>query len=227
MPTQTEREAFSAATGVPRGTLAKLDRYAELLVEWNQKFNLVAKSTMPHIWTRHFLDSAQVYPRLLCAHDTRDARGGRNRDCGGLTLADLGSGAGFPGLVLAIMGDAKVHLIESIGKKANFLRAVVDELKLDTIVHQERAESLKGLQADIITARALGGLADLFKLSQPIAKPETIYLFLKGQNVDSELTEAKKNWTFDADKTPSLSDPSGAVLTVRNLKYKHARRPRR
>ena len=113
----TEREAFIAATGVSHETLAKFDRYAAMLQEWNERINLVSASTLPHIWTRHFLDSWQLVNFIEAGQYP--------------VIADLGSGAGFPGLVLAIMGVGRVHLIESIGKKANFLREVVAELGLN------------------------------------------------------------------------------------------------
>jgi 16S rRNA (guanine527-N7)-methyltransferase len=200
----SEKEKFISLTGASHEALAKLDIYAELLVEWNQKFNLIAPSTVSHIWSRHFLDSAQLLPMI--AKD-------------GKTLADLGSGAGFPGLVLSIMGIGNVHLIESTGKKSDFLRAVIERLGLDAIVHQCRVEDLKGFKADILTARALAPLKDLLFLASPLAKKDSLLLFLKGQKADVELTESRKYWMFDCVKTESLSDPSGSILAIRNLKF--------
>ena len=192
--------------GVPRGTLLKLEQYEHLLLDWNQKFNLVAESTLPDLWQRHFLDSAQLWP--LLPPSTR-------------LLVDLGSGAGFPGLVLSILGVPEVHLIESIGKKAGFLKEVAQELGLNVTVHQARIEKVRDLQADVVTARALTALPELLSLAKPFMKKESCCLFLKGEKADAELTSAAKYWTFDCEKTPSLTSPSGRVLKISNLKVLH------
>jgi 16S rRNA (guanine527-N7)-methyltransferase len=199
---QAERTEFAEAMNASREALAKLDRYAELLGEWNQKFNLVAESTLPHIWQRHFLDSAQFLKNA-----SREAS----------SLADLGSGAGFPGLVLSIMGVPNVHLIESTGKKAKFLQAVIDDLKLDAKVLQTRIENIRETKFDIITARALKPLPELLKLAKPLMKKESICIFLKGQQLDVELTESSKYWKFEYETFPSLSDRSGRVLKITSL----------
>lgn len=197
------RNILEQAIPLPRETLAKLERYADMLAEWNERFNLVAGSTLPQIWQRHFLDSAQLMNYL--PEGTR-------------RLADIGSGAGFPGLVLAILGVPEVHLIESITKKANFLRAVAEELKLNVTIHNQRAESIRDLLADVVTARAVTALPELLSLAKPLMGKEATALFLKGQNADAELTEARKYWTFRAEKHLSLSDPSGSVLKISDLK---------
>jgi 16S rRNA (guanine527-N7)-methyltransferase len=132
-------------------------------------------------------------------------------------IADLGSGAGFPGLVLAIMGGFEVHLIESTGKKAAFLRAVIEALKLKAIVHQERIEAIRDFRADIITARALKPLPELLGLAKPLMKRDSYCLFLKGEKTDEELTESAKCWKFDSKAQPSLSSPLGRVLMIRNI----------
>lgn len=204
---QAERDAFQKLIPVSRDTLAKLDGYSELLTEWNQKFNLVSDSTLPHIWNRHFLDSAQL--RRFIPETAK-------------VIADLGSGAGFPGLVLAILGAPTVHLVESIGKKAKFLQTVVDELKLNAVVRNERAEQIKDLKADIIMARACASLNELLTIAKPLTKKDTLFIFPKGQNVDAELTESAKYWTFTHIKRPSLSDNSGSVLILNDAKSKHA-----
>lgn len=204
--TQQERAEFIDRLSVSHETVQKLDRYAGLLAEWNEKFNLIGEATLPHIWTRHFLDSAQLMQFIPDSAKT---------------LADMGSGAGFPGLVLSIMGFPEIHLIESIGKKAGFLRTVVAELKLNAIVHQARIESLPKLKADILTARALKPLPELLKLSNYLIKKDSICLFLKGQSIDTELTESALLWKFESEKQVSLSNPSGCVLIIRDLKPKH------
>jgi 16S rRNA (guanine527-N7)-methyltransferase len=208
----TERELFLEHFPVPQETITKLDRFAAMLTEWNEMINLVGPGTLPHIWMRHFLDSAQ-----LTKHMPKD----------GGVLIDIGSGAGFPGLVMSILGVPNINLTESIQKKAKFLQAVIDELKLDTVLHTDRVENLRGIKADIITARAVGALHNLLKLSQPVTKPETVYLFLKGQNVQTELTESKKEWIFTHDLTRSLSDDSGSVLMMRDVINRHALKPKR
>jgi 16S rRNA (guanine527-N7)-methyltransferase len=192
---------------VSHETIERLDRYAALVAEWNQKFNLIAESTLPHIWTRHFLDSAQLM--LLIPKDARN-------------LADMGSGAGFPGLVLSIMGMPDVHLIESIGKKAEFLRTVIRELNLDAQVHQERIENMHGLRVDVVTARALKPLPELLALAKHLVKKDSTALFLKGQSLEDELTESARSWKFGCKKVPSISDRSGVVLIVRNIQPTHA-----
>lgn len=202
-----ERTEFQKHTGVSYETIHRLDRYAELLREWNQKFNLVAESTLPHIWSRHFLDSAQLM-RFIPERTE--------------ILADLGSGAGFPGLVLSILGVPGVTLIEATGKKADFLRNVVADLGLQTIIRQARIEDIRDTKADIITARALKPLKELFKLASPLMRNDSIGLFLKGRNLEDELTKSAQWWKFSHEKSRSISDPSGNVLIVKDLQYKNA-----
>lgn len=212
-PGDDEKARLFSMLSVPRGTQDKLTRYVDLLSDWNQKINLVAAGSLSHVWSRHVLDSAQ-----LMQHVPPETQ----------SLADMGSGAGFPGLVLAIMGVPRVHLIESIGKKAAFLQAVVDDLGLAVTVHNARIEALKGLRCDVVTARALKSLPELLKYANLLMHKGSVGLFLKGQNVDAELTEALKYWTFRVDKTPSLSDPTGAILKIFDLKAKspHGHRQR-
>jgi len=202
-PASAWRDAFFRHFPVPRETEEKLEIYARLLREWNEKFNLVASSTIPALWLRHFLDSAQLIKFIP-----------KNSS----SLSDLGSGAGFPGMVLAIMGVPSVHLIESIGKKANFLGVVAAELGLDVTVHNARTEDIRGLKTDLVTARALKPLPQLLSLAKPLTHKNSICLFLKGQQAEAELTEARKYWTFALEKHSSLSDPSGSVLKISDLK---------
>jgi 16S rRNA (guanine527-N7)-methyltransferase len=210
--TQSEREQFAGLIqNVSRETFSALDAYAGLLTEWNARFNLVAESSIPHIWQRHFLDSAQLWPLIP------DSAG---------SLADIGSGAGFPGLVLAILAKGQgrrlaIHLIESTGKKANFLREISQKLALDVTVHNARAEDLK-LKPDVITARAVAPLGELLKYAKPLIHKDSLCLFLKGKSARDELTESKKYWTFACETKPSLSDSSGTVLIVRDIRHKNA-----
>ncbi|MBP7252130.1 MAG: 16S rRNA (guanine(527)-N(7))-methyltransferase RsmG [Alphaproteobacteria bacterium] len=206
-PGISEREKFLLDCAVSREGAASFDDYAALLAEWQQRMNLVAPSTLPHIWHRHFADSAQLY-KLLPAS--------------AVCVVDIGSGAGFPGLVLAIMAQAEgraiaVHLVESIQKKAQFLRAVALQLKLPVTVHAERAEALRGIAADVITARALAPLEEILPLAKNFARLETILLLLKGARAEEELTSAKQSWHFKHAIIPSRSDPSGKVLRIEKL----------
>lgn len=192
---------FKRHITVSRETTEKLERYAAMLREWNEKFNLVAPSTVEHIWTRHFLDSAQIYNLI---------------DDKNHIVADMGSGAGFPGMVLAIMGMQNIHLIESIGKKVQFLRTVAVEVAPHATIHHGRVESIHDFKADIVTARAVAPLNDLLCMAATIIKPQGQCFFLKGKNAADELTEAKKYWTFTLNKMPSLSDSSGVILSIGN-----------
>lgn len=210
---QQERQDFLNSYPVSHETIHRLSIYQKLLIEWNEKFNLVAASTLPHIWTRHFSDSAQLMKFI-----PESAK----------TIADMGAGAGFPGLVLAIMAQenrAPFHLyaIESTGKKADFLQTVVDELKLNVTVRRERIESIRDLKADIITARALKALPELLKYAHYLMHKDTICLFLKGKNVAEELTQAGKYWIFKEETYPSRSDDSGRILVLTDIRYKSRR----
>ena len=206
---------FARDTGVPRETLSRLSTYVNLLVERNEHLNLVAASTLPDVWRRHVLDSAQLAP-LIPTHAT--------------TIVDLGSGAGFPGMVLAIMLSDRpgltVHLIESIQKKCRFLEEVAVETAAVSQVHSARAEDVKGLKADVVTARAVAPLDRLLTLAHPFFGPATTGLFLKGKALNDELTRAAKSWKLNATPIPSKSDPSGTVLRVTGLTpWRRPRKP--
>jgi 16S rRNA (guanine527-N7)-methyltransferase len=200
-----EAEGFAAATGATAGQLSDLERFRVLLAGWNEKMNLVGPSALEAFWGRHALDSAQL------AKLAPEAR----------TWADLGAGAGFPGVVLAILlkgqGEARVHLVESMAKRCRFLQAVVDELGLPAEVHNARAESLS-LTVDIVTARACAPLPRLLEFAWPYLRKGATGLFLKGQDVEAELAEAATSWDFEAELLPSLSDPSGRIVRVKRLR---------
>src|SRR3954465_5372621 len=180
---------FAAQTGVSRETLARLKAYADILGDWNARHNLVAKSTLPDLWHRHFWDSAQLLPLI-----PKPAR----------TLADLGSGAGFPGLVLAAMRpDLAVTLHEATTKKCLFLKAAADRMDLKVEIVNARLEDFPARLYDVVTARALAPLPQLLSYAQKFVGPNGVCLFLKGQSVGSELTEASKYWTMKASQVPS------------------------
>jgi 16S rRNA (guanine527-N7)-methyltransferase len=197
-------EAFAETANVSRETLDKLRIYASLLQKWQERINLVGPSTLGDLWRRHFLDSAQLVPFI------------------GHTVADLGSGAGFPGLVLAILTGKPVVLVESDQRKAAFLREVARLTGASATVQAVRIEQAKGLAADTVTARALAPLDKLAVWAAPIlaaaAGTETRCVFLKGQNVEEELQTLSKMWDFDVESVPSATDTAGQILVIRNLR---------
>ncbi|MBI1206141.1 MAG: 16S rRNA (guanine(527)-N(7))-methyltransferase RsmG [Azospirillum sp.] len=195
-------EAFQATTAVSRETLERLAAYHALLEKWQPRINLVAPSTLAVAWRRHFLDSAQLLPRL--PESTR-------------VVIDLGSGAGFPGLVLAIMGAPGLHLVESDGRKCAFLAEVIRITAAPVTLHHRRIEALPPLAADVVTARALAPLSKLLGHAQPMIGETGLGLFLKGQNVEDELTEATKSWTMSVERYESVSDPAGCLLRIAKL----------
>jgi 16S rRNA (guanine527-N7)-methyltransferase len=199
-------EAFAAGCDVSRETLERLCLYAEMLVKWQKSINLVAQDSLKDLWRRHMLDSAQLQALL-----PPQMRG----------LGDMGSGAGFPGLVLAIMGVPNVHLIESDTRKCVFLaqaaRAAGLEVGRNPVIHRARLEDVRDLQVDVVTARACAPLTQLLGYAEPLLRADSICLFPKGGRVDEELTEAEKTWRMSVERFPSLSDPSGTILRIRQV----------
>lgn len=196
--------AFQAATGANDAQMADLEAFRGLLAEWNQHMNLVGPSAMDEFWLRHALDSAQL---LTIAPKA-------------LVWADLGAGAGFPGLVLAILlkgrKSAHVHLVESMAKRCRFLTAVVEALDLPATVHNARAEDLT-LKVHVVTARALAPLVKLLGYARPYLRRNVVALFLKGQDVEVELQEATRYWSFQAELTQSLSSDQGRIVQLKRL----------
>jgi 16S rRNA (guanine527-N7)-methyltransferase len=201
----SDREAFAARFNVPRGTLEQLDAYAALLAEWQERMNLVGPSTLPHIWERHFADSAQ----LLALAGT------------GRSWLDIGAGAGFPGLVLATLDpDARFTLVESIAKKCRFLTEVVIALGLDSrvTVENRRIETLPRAKFDIITARALAQLDQLFDWGLPFAGSGTHWILPKGMRVDEEVDKATRRFAFEHRLVPSITDADARIVVARGVK---------
>lgn len=184
---------------VSRETLDRFAAYLSLLEKWQKSVNLVARTTLGIAWQRHILDSGQL---------------ARYLPSGCKTIMDVGSGAGFPGVVLSIMQGATVHLVESDHKKTVFLQTVIRELGLSAIVHNERIESLTKVAPDVITARAFAPLGKTVGLLAPHMEPYTVLLLLKGRNVEEELTEMPDYPIMSAVTYPSLSDPDGVVLKL-------------
>jgi 16S rRNA (guanine527-N7)-methyltransferase len=197
--------AFQRLTGCTDRQLADLTRFQTLLAEWNAVMNLVGPATIAPYWNRHAWDSAQL---LKLAPEAR-------------TWADLGAGAGLPGVVLAILlkdaPGSKIHLVESMAKRCRFLQAVADDLDLPVEIHNARAEELD-LKVDVVTARACAPMVRLLGYAQPYLKRGATGWFLKGQDVASELVEAATYWKFESDLRPSLSDPRGQIVQVKGLK---------
>jgi 16S rRNA (guanine527-N7)-methyltransferase len=200
--TRIDADAFQKTTGVSRETLERLAVYEALLKKWQKTINLVGPKTLDDAWGRHFLDSAQLHPLL-----PESAR----------VLVDLGSGAGFPGLVLAIMGVPEVHLIESDVRKCAFLREAARATGAPVTVHTKRIEAVQGLRADVVTARALAPLTDLLGWAAPFLGEQGVALFLKGQNVEDELTDTTKYWKMRSERFDSVTDPSGSILRLSGI----------
>ena len=201
-------EGFAAATGVSRETMARLEGYAALLVAWSGRINLVGRATLDDLWRRHFLDSAQLLP--LIPTGTR-------------SLVDLGSGAGFPGLVLAILGVTGVELIEADSRKAAFLREAARITGADVVVRGCRIEAVAAHPADVLTARGCAPLDRLLPLAEGVIGPATTCLFLKGARAAEELTAVRKAWTMTVSCQPSRADPGGTILRLQQV----VREPRR
>lgn len=190
---------FAALCPVSRETLDRLQLYLDLLQQWQRTINLVGGATLRDAWRRHILDSAQLI---------------RHLPAGAAPLVDLGSGAGLPGLVLAVMGAKDVHLIESDQRKVAFLRAAARATGISVAVHQARIETVRELKAAVLTARALAPLDRLLGLAEPLLTADTVCLLLKGQSFQEELTRASKTWTMRVQPSASLSDRSGVVLKL-------------
>ena len=201
---------FQALTGADDAKIADLESFITRLTEANAVMNLVGPDTIPDVWNRHIWDSAQLLDRAP------DAR----------TWADLGAGAGFPGVVLAILlkgrADAHVWLIDSLGKRCRFLQEVVDALALPATVVNGRAEE-QALKVDIVTARAVAPMEKLLAYAQPYLQRGAQGLFLKGEKAEVELIEARKVWHFESNLSVSRSDPRGRIVSVRSLRRVHSR----
>lgn len=179
-----------------------LGRYADLLVEWQSRMNLVGPATLPDLWSRHFRDSAQLVPL---------ASGPPGR-----VWLDLGSGAGFPGLVAALLTDARLHLVESTTKKCNFLQTVAGACNITNLtIHNTRIESLTPFPAAIITARAFAPLTRIFNSARKFSTPQTLWLLPKGARHQDEITEAKQSLNFDFELVRSRTSSDARILVAK------------
>lgn len=197
---------FQGRTGCDAASLARLETYAALLAKWQKAINLVAPKTLPDLWERHFLDSAQLLPL---------APPGAKR------WLDLGSGGGFPGLVIAALGFPDMQLVESDQRKSAFLIEAARAMGLNVKVHTARIEALDPGQVgaiDVISARALAPLSELLSLAARYAGPGTVLLFPKGRQAQDELTGLERYWTMKKlELLPSATDPEARILRIEGL----------
>jgi 16S rRNA (guanine527-N7)-methyltransferase len=201
---------FAEAFKVPRETIHRLGRYAEILTDWQKRTNLVGPSTLPGLWSRHFADSAQLCGLALNAR----------------LWLDLGSGAGFPGLVVAIIQagtpDFRMHLVESNRKKCAFLAEVARETAAPVDIHamriEELAQSAQSLRPDVVSARALAPLPRLFELAAPFFGERTKGLFPKGREAEAEIAAGRESWEFDFRLRPSLTAEDSSIIEVTGLR---------
>ncbi len=204
-------EEIASYFAVSRESLAKLGLYVDLLLKWQKRINLIGPSTVGEVWSRHIADGLQLMPLVPSVSRT---------------MMDLGSGSGVPGLVLAIAyGQARefdVHLVESNGKKAAFLREAIRITGTPAIVHNCRAEQLiasaRPPAVDIVMARALAPLPRLLELTEAYFDRGAIGLFHKGQDVDTELTESAKYWSIDHTKHASVAHSRSWILEIREIR---------
>lgn len=189
---------------VSRETLERLEVYHSLLLKWQKAYNLVGAATLADAWRRHFLDSLQILPHID----------------GVARTADLGSGAGFPGLALALVTDriGRLSLVESNAKKCQFLREVIRRTGANAEVVENRIESLAPLGADLIFSRALAPLEKLLEYLYLHGTPEATGLFHKGSGAEEELTRSRQSWTFEVTRIQSLTDPRSEILRLSRVK---------
>ena len=200
-------KGFADLVPVSRETLARLEAYVDLLTRWSVRINLVGRDTLADLWRRHILDSAQLHRFIPSTAKT---------------LIDLGSGAGLPGLVLAILGVAGVELVEADSRKAAFLREAARVTDADVTIRPCRIQAVPPHPVDVVTARACAPLDRLLDLALPFLAPDTLCLFPKGERFNEELTLARKAWTMNVSVEQSLSDRRGVVLRLQQV----AREPR-
>lgn len=198
---------FQRAADVSRETMDRLVAFHDHLLHWQRRINLIAPSTVDDIWRRHFLDSAQ-----LAAHIPKTSPGAVDN-----YIVDIGSGAGFPGIILSLLGVEPLHLVESNQRKAAFLTEAVRQLGLAATVHRGRVEDLGaalGGRAAVVVARAVADLPALLDYAAPLLAPGGSGLFPKGRRWRDEVTEARRGWSFELTTIDSATDPEGKILMV-------------
>lgn len=204
----SEVETFAKRMDVSRETLTRLEKLEALLRKWNPAINLVSGQTLAQVWTRHFLDSAQLFDLAPAS---------------ALTWADLGSGGGFPGLVVGVLAleknpDLELTLVESDKRKAAFLLTAIRELGLSAHVRAERIEQAAPLNVEVLSARALAALPLLLEFSERHLRADGIALFPKGASWRDEVAQALQSWSFEYEALPSLTDADAVILKIKGLK---------
>ena len=200
--------SFKRDQVVSRETYDKLEAFSDLLKQWNASINLVSKNSIEKLWKRHIADSMQGSALI------------RNVDG---SILDIGTGAGFPGLIIAILGAEKVHLVESNSKKCSFLREAIRITNCNAQVHNVRltprsAAALNIPRVDVITARAVTSLVNLLDIVFPIVYEGTYCIFHKGSRVEDEILIAKSKWDFELDRVRNAVEPNSVILRLKNLR---------
>ena len=204
-PEETSLEKIGDFLDVPRETQEKLDCYVQLLIKWQARINLISSKTLPEIWHRHILDSAQLVSYLPKTPSV---------------ILDMGSGAGLPGVILAILTRHQLHLVESDSRKIAFMRTALRETGTSAILHEQRMESVPALRPDIITARALAPLSQLITLASAQHHEKIEYLFLKGREAKQELTALPACPKMEAECLPSMTDSQASIIRLKPISYK-------
>lgn len=204
-PEETSLEKIGDFLDVPRETQEKLDCYVQLLIKWQARINLISSKTLPEIWHRHILDSAQLVFYLPKTPSV---------------ILDMGSGAGLPGVILAILTRHQLHLVESDSRKIAFMRTALRETGTSAILHEQRMEAVPALRPDIITARALAPLSQLITLASGQHHEKIEYLFLKGREAKQELTALPACPKMEAECLPSMTDSQASIIRLKPISYK-------
>lgn len=209
----TEDEAkaiLSDRFDVSRETMERINLYIEMLKKEMQNQNLISAASLDHIWVRHILDSAQLLSPEIFPSEKSE---GLQASGTGASWLDMGSGAGFPGIIISIMSNWNVTLLESRTRRAAFLQSIVDSLDLDATVACARAETFDSQKFSVISARAFAPLPKLLRLAAPFSTRKTQYLLPKGRNAENELLEVRKKWSTKMKVMPSMTDSEAGILT--------------
>ena len=199
---ETSLEKIGDFLDVSRETQEMLDCYVQLLIKWQARINLISSKTLPEIWHRHILDSAQLVSYLPKTPSV---------------ILDMGSGAGFPGVILAILTSHQMHLVESDSRKIAFMRTALRETGTSAILHEQRMETLPSVRPDIITARALAPLSQLIALASGQHHDQIEYLFLKGREAKQELTALPAYPKLEAECLPSVTDSQASIIRLKPI----------
>lgn len=195
-------ESFNSRFAVSRETFDKLSTYHDLLLLWQEKINLISPKTIHNVWERHILDSCQFASHIVPRETP---------------IIDIGTGAGLPGIILAILGFPSITLVDSDQKKCVFLQEAAAKLGLETQIISQRVERIRNHNASLIVSRALAPLHQLFTWSSPLLSPSGKCLFAKGENYAKEIEDALVGWQFDINVHPSLTHTDAKLLEISHL----------